>query len=125
MAIAVRNLDEVAMSLKKIFNVELSKPEEVSSEKVRIAFVHVGGVRLEFLEPISKDSPISSFLEKKGQGMHHIAFEVENLEKCLKVLKAKAVPLIHEEPQKGAEGAKIAFMHPKAIPGLLLEFIEY
>ena len=123
-AVEVPKLEGVAEAVQQIFGVTLTAPKEIASQKVRAQFVELGGVQFEFLEPTSLDSPISSFLEKRGKGIHHVAFEVDDLEKTLKTLKEKNIPLIHGTSQKGAEGKKIAFLHPNAVPGLLIELVE-
>lgn len=98
--------------------------ETVSEQKVTTAFMPVGESEVELLESTEPGGPISKFLEKKGQGVHHIAFRVDNIDQALEELKEKGVQLIDEFPRKGAGGARIAFLHPKATGGVLVELCE-
>ena len=98
--------------------------EEVEDQKVRVAMLPIGESRIELLEPTSEDSPISGFLEKRGGGIHHIAVEVKDIRKALEKMKAEGMRLIDEEPRIGAEGCLIAFVHPKATNGVLLELVQ-
>lgn len=98
--------------------------ETVSEQKVTTAFMPVGESEVELLESTEPGGPISNFLEKKGQGVHHIAFRVDNIDQALEELKEKGVQLIDETPRKGAGGARIAFLHPKATGGVLVELCE-
>lgn len=125
-AIAVPNLEEAVELYKSLLGKDPEHIEEVADQKVRAAFFGVGDTNLELLFPTSEDSPISKFLEeKKGRGgLHHICIEVSDLEKHLEQLKAKGVKLIDEKPKIGAHGKKIAFVHPKATNGVLLELSE-
>ncbi len=123
-AVAVKNLKEATEAVEKVLGLKASPIEEVPEQKVRIQFVNIGGVRFEFLEPTSSDSPISKFLEKRGNGIHHVALEMSGVAQKLKDLKAAGVPLINEVPVTGAEGCDVAFLHPKAMAGILVEFIE-
>lgn len=124
-AVAVPDLKEALQKVEAVLGLKSSgHTEEVSSQKVKLEFVNIGGVRFEFLEPTDSNSPISSFLAKRGGGIHHLALYVSNLEEKLKDLKSKGVALINETPQIGAEGCKVAFLHPKAMNGILVELIE-
>lgn len=123
-AVAVPNLTEIMAKVAAVLGSESSEEEYVPSQKVKLKFTNIGGVRFEFLEPTSADSPISKFLEKRGSGIHHIALYVKNLDAKLKELQAKGVALINETPQTGAEGCKVAFLHPKALGGILVELVE-
>ena len=123
-AVAVKNLNEAVQAFENVLGLKASEIEEVPSQKVRLRFITLGGVRFEFLEPTSSDSPISKFLEKRGNGIHHIALEVENIDGRLSALKAKNIPLINETPVLGAEDCRVAFLHPKALGGILVELIE-
>ncbi|MCD8553743.1 methylmalonyl-CoA epimerase [Seleniivibrio sp.] len=118
--IAVRNLDEAT----KFYITMGIKPyhyEEVESQKVKVAFVKVGESNIELLEPTSPESPIAKFLEKKGEGIHHVAYSVANITTALKKLKEDGATLINEEPMDGAHGKKVAFVHPKSVNGVLTE----
>ena len=98
--------------------------EEVVDQKVKTAFFKVGETKLELLEPTSEESAVAKFIEKKGEGVHHIAFRVDNVAKTLAECEAKGVQLIDKTPRKGAEGLTIAFLHPKSTAGVLTEFCE-
>lgn len=122
--IAVKSIEETLKFYTE--KLGLNNPEivEVPQQKVKVAALSVGESRVELLEQLSPDSPIARFLEKRGEGIHHIAFEVDDIEKQLKELKEKGVRLIHEEPATGAHGARIAFIHPKSTNGVLIELVE-
>ena len=98
--------------------------EEVAGQKVRVCMLPVGESRLELLEPMSPDSPISKFLEKRGGGIHHIALSVEDIRSTLQGLKEKGARLIDEEPRAGAGGCLVAFIHPSSTGGVLLELVQ-
>ena len=98
--------------------------EVVEDQKVRVAMLPVGDSRIELLEPTSDDSPISKFLEKRGGGIHHVAVEVDDIRAVLADMKSKGTRLIDEEPRAGAEGCLVAFVHPAASNGVLLELVE-
>ena len=98
--------------------------ETVAQQGVTTAFFPVGESEVELLEPSTADSPVAKFLEKKGEGIHHVAFQVENIESALIELKEKGIRLIDEVPRRGAGGAKIAFIHPQATNGVLVELCE-
>ncbi|ALM73989.1 methylmalonyl-CoA epimerase [Thermococcus barophilus] len=121
--IAVKNLDE-AIKLWESLGLKVAEIEEVPEQKVRVAVFKVGESRIELLEGTSEDSPISKFIAKRGEGIHHIALGVENIEEHLEKLKEQGFRLIDEKPRIGAGGAKIAFIHPKSINGVLLELCE-
>ncbi|WP_297067655.1 methylmalonyl-CoA epimerase [Thermococcus sp.] len=121
--IAVKNLEE-AIKIWEGLGLKTDEVEEVPDQKVRTAIIHVGESRIELLEPTAEDSPIAKFIAKRGEGIHHIALGVENLEEHLIKLKEAGYRLIDEKPRRGAGGAKIAFVHPKAVTGVLLELCE-
>ena len=121
--IAVKNLDE-AIKVWEGLGLKVEEIEEVPDQKVRTAIIHVGESRIELLEGTSEDSPIAKFIAKRGEGIHHIALGVDNIEEHLEKLKAEGYRLIDEKPRIGAGGAKIAFVHPKAVTGVLLELCE-
>jgi len=121
--IAVKNLDE-AIKVWEGLGLKVDEIEEVPDQKVRTAIIHVGESRIELLEPTSEDSPIAKFIAKRGEGIHHLALGVDDIEKHLEELKEKGYRLIDEKPRLGAGGAKIAFVHPKAVTGVLLELCE-
>lgn len=120
--IAVRSLDEGIAYYEKTLGLTCEGREEVASQKVRTAFFHVGEVHLELLEPTDPDSPIAKFLEKNGEGIHHIAFRSDNIEAQLQQAADSGCRLIHEKPFPGAAGKLVAFLHPKSTHGVLTEF---
>lgn len=123
-AIAVHSLEEALKVYRDLLGLELKGVEQVPEQGVRIAFLPVGESRIELLEPLSAESPVAKFLEKRGEGIHHICFEVEDLEKTLQDLANKGVKLIDEQPRIGAHGRKMAFIHPKSLHGVLLELYQ-
>lgn len=126
--IAVKSIDEHRSFYQDTLGATFETIEEVADQKVRVGFFLVGApgheVRLELLEPTSDDSPISAFLEKRGEGIHHVAYTVDNLQQRLDALKASGVRLIDETPRQGAHHTQIAFLHPKASKGVLTELCE-
>ncbi len=121
--IAVKNLEE-AIDLYKKLGFEVKEIEEVEEQKVRVAMLPAGESRIELLEATSDDSPIAKFIEKRGEGIHHIAINVSDIEKALENAKKNGLKLIDEKPRIGAGGKKVAFIHPKSTKGVLLEFVE-
>ncbi|WP_309382806.1 methylmalonyl-CoA epimerase [Cerasicoccus frondis] len=122
LGIAVKDLDEVVKYYEDSLGLKCEGREEVASQKVRTAFFHVGEVHIELLEPTAEDSPIAKFLEKSGEGIHHIAFGTDDIEGQLKGAADSGVRLIHEKPFDGAAGKLVAFLHPKSTHGVLTEF---
>jgi methylmalonyl-CoA epimerase len=122
--IAVKSLDEALPFYVEGLKLELKGIEEVETQKVRVAFLTIGEAKLELLEPLSEDSPIAKFIEKKGEGIHHVALAVDNIEARLDELKNNGIRLIHETPVRGAANALVAFLHPKSAHGVLYEFCE-
>ena len=122
--IAVNSLEESIPYYEKVLGLECYSVEEVVEQKVKTAFFKVGQTKIELLEPTSEDSPVAKFIAKKGQGVHHIAFAVNNLEEQLKSVEQAGVQLIDKVPRKGAEGLDIAFLHPKSTLGVLTELCE-
>jgi len=121
-ALAVNNLEEASKTFTDMgFVVE--KPHDVASMKVRAAFVKVGESQLELLEPTETNSVVHKFLEKRGEGMHHLCFEVDDIHKSLADLKEKDFQLVHEKPVSGAQGL-VAFVHPKSCHGVLIELVQ-
>lgn len=119
--IAVSNLDEAIRYWEDIMGLKCYNIEEVVDQKVKTAFFKVGEVKIELLEATSPESTIASFIEKKGQGVHHIAFAVDNTNEALSDVEAKGVKLIDKTSRAGAEGLKIGFLHPKSTMGILTE----
>jgi methylmalonyl-CoA/ethylmalonyl-CoA epimerase len=122
--IAVKNLSEAISFYEKIFGLPCYSIEEVPDQKVRTAFFRVGQTKIELLESSDPEGPIGKFIEKKGEGIHHIAFAVNDIEAGLKNAEANGVKLIDAVPRKGAEGLTIAFLHPKSTFGVLTELCE-
>lgn len=124
LGIATKDIDEALKFWSDALGLENVHTEVVEDQKVRVAMLPIGESRIELLEPASEDSPISKFLEKRGGGIHHIAVEVEDIEAALVQLKAKGMRLIDESPRVGAEGCLVAFVHPSASNGVLLELVQ-
>jgi methylmalonyl-CoA/ethylmalonyl-CoA epimerase len=122
--IAVHSIEDVLPFYTDILKLQLVGFEEVHSQQVKVAFLSAGETKIELLEPISDQSAVANFLSKRGEGIHHIAFGVENLGSRLAELKEKGVPLIDETPRKGAAQANIAFLHPQAANKVLVELCE-
>ena len=125
LGIAVKDLDLAKKLYKDILNLELEGEEVVASQKVQVSFIRVGETYLELLLPTAGDSPVAKFLETRGEGFHHLALEVEDIHGAVAELKAAGVRLIDETPREGAHGALVAFLHPKATYGLLIELVQY
>ena len=119
--IAVKNLDESIKFYENVFGLKCYAVEEVKDQKVKTAVFQIGEIKIELLESIKPGGPISKFIEKKGEGIHHIAFKTKDISSSLKELEEKNIRLIDEHPRKGAEGLNIAFLHPKAANGVLIE----
>ena len=122
--IAVKNLEESIKFYEEILGLQCYNIEEVADQKVKTAFFQVGDTKIELLESTDPEGPVGKFVEKKGEGIHHIAYAVENLEDKLKQAEDKGVRLIDKQPRKGAEGLDIAFIHPKSTNGVLTEFCQ-
>lgn len=122
--IAVKDLNESIRYYESVLGLTCYAVEEVTDQKVKTAFFMVGQTKIELLESTDPEGPIGKFIEKKGEGIHHIAFAVENLESVLEETALKGVQLIDKQPRKGAEGMHIAFLHPKSTFGVLTEFCE-
>lgn len=122
--IAVKNLDEALKFYEEVLGIKCVGTEVVEEQKVKTAFLPIGDTEVELLEATDEDSPIAKFIEKRGEGIQHIAYRVDDIEKALEEIKAKGIRLIDEKPRKGAGGAKIAFLHPKSTYGVLIELCE-
>ena len=122
--IAVNNLNEAIPYYENILGLKCYAIEEVKDQKVKTAFFKVGQTKLELLESTSTEGPIAKFIEKRGQGIHHLAFAVEDIENALHEVEGKGIKLIDQQARKGAEGLDIAFLHPKSTFGVLTEFCE-
>ncbi|MCF6267896.1 MAG: methylmalonyl-CoA epimerase [Desulfuromusa sp.] len=122
--IAVKSLENSIPFYRDELGMTFEGTEEVAEQKVRVAFLQIGESRIELLEPTSEDSPIAKFLEKKGEGVHHMAYEVDDVVAALADLKYKGIRLIDETPRRGAHNSLIAFLHPKATGGVLTEICQ-
>jgi methylmalonyl-CoA/ethylmalonyl-CoA epimerase len=122
--IAVSNLEASIDFYEKVFGLKCYKVEEVPDQKVRTAFFRIGQTKIELLESTDPQGPIGKFISKRGEGIHHIAFAVKDIEKQLKHAEDKGVMLIDSTPRKGAEKLDIAFLHPKSASGVLIEICE-
>ena len=120
--IAVNSIDEAKKYYEGVLGLECYAVEEVTDQKVKTAFFMVGQTKIELLEATSPESPVAKFIEKKGQGIHHLAFAVDNTDEALKEAEEKGIQLIDKQARNGAEGLKIGFLHPKSTIGVLTEF---
>ena len=124
LGIAVKSIDDSKSFWMDGLGLDFKGTETVEEQKVTTAFLLVGESEMELLESVSPDGPVARFIDKKGEGIQHVAFRVENIEEALEELKQKGVSLIDERPRIGAGGAKIAFIHPKSTNGVLVELCE-
>ncbi len=123
-AIAVRSLDEALPFYTEVLGLTCAGRETVAEQGVHLALLPIGESRLELLEPLSDDSPVGRFLARRGEGVHHIALRVDDIERALAELRARGIRLVDETPRCGAEGRKIAFLHPASAHGVLIELVE-
>jgi len=122
--IATNGVDDASETWRDLLGLHADHCEDVPGQKVRVCMLPVGDSRFELLEPMSPDSPISKFLDKRGGGLHHVAVSVEDIQTALRDLKAKGTRLIDEEPRAGAGGCLVAFIHPSSTGGVLLELVQ-
>ena len=122
-AVAVHDIDAALAKYKEVLGLEARERETVASQKTEAALLPIGETSIELISPRGNDG-LAKFLEKRGPGLHHIAIEVEGIEGALALLKSLGVPLIDETPRAGARGHKVAFVHPKATGGVLVELVE-
>jgi methylmalonyl-CoA/ethylmalonyl-CoA epimerase len=120
--IAVKSLD--AARIYEVLGLSVQHVETVETQRVKTAFLSVGDSNLELLEPTSPDSPIAKFIEKRGEGIHHLCFRVDNIEEHLERLKAEGYRLVNDAPVPGAHGCRVAFLHPSAGNGVLIELSQ-
>ena len=123
--IAVKSIEEQLPYYEGVLGLKCYNIETVEDQKVKTAFFMIGQTKIELLEPTSEESTVAKFIEKKGEGIHHIAFATKNLSDSLKEIEAKGVRLIDAQPRAGAEGLNIAFLHPKSTGSVLTELCEY
>ena len=124
LGIAVESIEKSLSIYESLLGKSCYKTEIVESEFVKTAFIHVGESKIELLEAINPDSPIAKFLVKKGQGFHHVAFDVDDIEAEISRLEKEGFELIHQSPKEGADNKLIAFLHPKSTEGLLVEICQ-
>lgn len=122
--IAVRNLDERITYYTDVLGMKLINVEEVQSEQVRVAFLDGGNTHIELLEPLTEESAIHKYLEKRGEGIHHVALSVVGIEEEMKRMASEGAILLSEQPKIGAGGAKVVFIHPKSSFGVLYELVD-
>ena len=124
LGIAVNNLDEAIPLYEKLLQTTCYKTESVSSEGVNTAFFQIGEAKIELLEANNQNSPIAKFLSKRGEGFHHVAFDVDDIEEELVRLQKLDFILLHLSPKEGADNKRIAFLHPKSTKGMLIELCQ-
>ena len=122
--IAVKSLDDSLPFYRDILRMPFAGIEEVAEQQVRVAMLQVGESKIELLEPTSADSPVAKFIEKNGPGIHHLAYEVNDIEAAIARLTAEGARMIDERPRNGAHGTRIAFVHPKSSNGVLTELCQ-
>ncbi len=122
--IAVKSIEVAKKYYEDVLGLYCYAIEEVKDQKVKTAFFKIGDTKIELLEPTDPESPVAKFIEKRGEGIHHIAFAVKDIESSIKELQAKGVQMIDQNPRMGAEGLHIAFIHPKSSLGVLTEICE-
>lgn len=123
--VAVRDADAAARFYTEVLGLEESGRETVATQSLKIVFVPAGESRVELLEPLGPESTVARFLERRGEGLHHVAFAVDGIEAALARAKAAGYDLIDEKPRVGAGGARVAFLHPKGLQGVLIELYEH
>ena len=122
--IAVKSLDEAVPNYEKVFGVKAGELEHVAEQKVNVRKLQLDNMDIELLEGTAPDSPISKFIEKRGEGVHHCSFDVDDIEKSLADAKSNGIELINETPRTGADDMLIAFLHPKSTGGVLIEYTQ-
>ncbi len=122
--IAVKHISEVSKFYKDVFECQISEEMDVPEKKLRVAFTEISGVKLEFLMPTASESVVAKFIDKRGEGIHHMCFEVDDVESATSELKNKGIELVEDKPRMGAEGKKIIFLKPKSTHGVLIELKE-
>ncbi|MEO5603631.1 MAG: methylmalonyl-CoA epimerase [Cyclobacteriaceae bacterium] len=122
--IAVKNIDQANKLFAKLLGREHYKIEDVNSEGVRTSFFDIGGVKIELLEPTRPDSPVAKFIDKRGEGIHHMAFEVSDIDESLKVYANKGFHVLNQEAKMGADNKMVFFLHPKSTQGVMIELCQ-
>ena len=124
LGIAVRSISESLGFYREALGMELAATETIEDQSVRVALLPVGESRIELLEPFSEDTPVGRFIAKRGEGLHHICYEVEDLATRLEDLRSRGVRVLDGYPRRGAEGKLVAFLHPASASGVLVELVE-
>ncbi len=124
LGVAVQSIEEALSFYERVLGITASGIEEIPSQKVRVAMLPVGESKVELLEPTDPSGPVGRFIEKRGEGLHHVAFRVEDVEAALDRARDAKVKLIDETPRRGAHGTRIAFLHPASTNGVLIELVE-
>jgi lactoylglutathione lyase/methylmalonyl-CoA/ethylmalonyl-CoA epimerase len=124
-AVAVRSVDEASRFFERVLGLKCERTEVVETEKAKVAFFPVGDTEIELVEGTEKGNPLEKFLEKRGEGIHHICLQVQNLDQTLAELRRAGVPLLDDTPRPGADGTRVVFIHPKGAHGILIELVEY
>ena len=123
--IAVKSLAEATKVYEDVLGLKVTGYDEVGEQGVRVAMLDIGESRIELLQPIGPESPVEKFMSKRGEGIHHIAVEVDDIDKALERLKAAGARLVDSEPRRGAHNSRIAFIHPSSTHGVLLELVQH
>jgi methylmalonyl-CoA/ethylmalonyl-CoA epimerase len=123
-AVAVRSIGDALAFYRDALGLEVEVTEQVTDQGVEVAFLPVGDTRIELLEPLSEDSPVGRFIQKRGEGLHHICYEVEDLASKLNELRSRGIKVFEGYPRRGAEGKLVAFLHPASASGVLVELVE-
>jgi methylmalonyl-CoA epimerase len=123
-AVAVRSVDDASRFFEQVLGLKRERTEVVPTEKAKVAFFPLGDTEIELVEGTEKGNPLEKFLEKRGEGVHHICLEVENLDGVMGQLRRAGVPLLDETPRPGADGTRVVFIHPKGAHGILIELVE-
>lgn len=124
-AVAVNNLEEAASFYQNVIGLTLSGVEVVTAQKTKVGFFRIGETNIELVQPAEPDSPLVKFLETRGQGIHHLCFEVDDVEAEVKSYLAKGATMVDQTPRPGAHGTRVAFVHPKSSGGVLIELTEH
>lgn len=123
-AVAVRSVDEASRFFAHVLGLRCERTEVVETERAKVAFFPLGETEIELVEGTEKGNPLEKFLEKRGEGIHHICLEVSNLDETMRQLRQAGVALLDEVPRPGADGTRVAFIHPKGAHGILIELVE-
>ena len=122
--VAVKNLSIALETYRKALEIDDEKIIEVPSEAVRVAMLRLGDTRIELLEPLSDEGAIAKFLRERGEGIHHVAIKINGIQKCIDIAEKEGLNVLDEKPRVGTYGSKVAFIHPKSMHGVLLEFVD-